>query len=137
MLRITIQNLQDVLDKVSDLEEALDVQEILDESEALLLNRIRQRFLAEEGPDGEMWEQSQRARATDGKTLYDTGTLFHSLQAYADGLNGRAIGTDVPYARFHQLGTKRLPVRAFLGFNEEDLLLCERRILQRVAEALE
>lgn len=137
MLSINLLGLKLFLEKVNRLQKALNETEILDESAALLLNRIRTRFLAEQDPDGNQWKPSQRALATGGRTLFKTGTLFHSLQAYAVGQDDRAIGTDVLYAPFHQFGTPNMVARPFLGFNEDDLSIVEKRIIQRVEEALE
>lgn len=136
MIEISISGLKEVREKVERLTRALDVTEILDESETILLNRIRTRFLAETDPDGNKWVPSKRALRTGGKTLFLTGRLFHSLQAYAKGLDTRAIGTDIPYAPKHQYGLDGLPVRAFLGFNDDDLSVVEKRVMQRVEEAL-
>lgn len=136
MLELTIVGLDALRAKLDKLEAALDVEEILDEAEALMLNRIRARFLAETDPDGVKWIPSKRALKTGGKTLFKTGTLFHSIQAHATGPNERSIGTNVMYGPFHQFGTFKLPRRIFLGFSEEDLFITERRITQRVMEAL-
>jgi len=136
MLSIEVTGLPALAEKLNRLEKALDVQEILDESEALLLNRIRARFLAKTDPDGNQWKPSQRAQITGGKTLFKTGTLFHSIQAHTSAPNERTISTDVFYGPFHQFGTKRMVRRSFLGFSDEDLYLAERRVLQRVMEAI-
>ena len=141
MIEITLDGIKEVREKLAKLEASLDPTEILDEAEALLLNRIRTRFLAETDPDGNKWPESKAAkkrRASGGTgTLFDTGTLFRSLQAYAKGLDERAIGTDVPYAPFLQFGTDKLPARVFLGIGEEDLMLVERLVLLRIEEAVE
>ena len=136
MLSVEILGLPALIDKLNRLDASLDVEDILDESEALLLNRIRTRFLTQEDPDGNTWKPSQRALITGGKTLFKTGTLFHSIQAHTTAPNERTISTDVFYGPFHQFGTKRMVRRAFLGFNDEDLYLAERRVLQRVMEAI-
>lgn len=141
MIEITLGGIKQVLEKLAKLEASLDPTEILDEAEALLLNRIRTRFLAETDPDGNKWPESKAAkkrRAAGGTgTLFDTGTLFHSLQAYAKGLDERAIGTDVPYAPFLQAGTDKMPSRVFLGFSAEDMTLVERLVMLRIEEAVE
>ena len=117
--------------------------DILDEAQALLLNRVRTRFLNTEAPDGSQWLISEAARRRSllglgGKTLFDKGTLFHSIQAYytADP-DERLIGTDVPYAPYHQYGTKYLPVREFLGISQEDIELITRLVIVRVKEIFE
>lgn len=141
MIEITLEGIKEVREKLAKLEASLNPTEILDEAEALLLNRIRTRFLAETDHDGNKWPESKAAkkrRAAGGPgTLFATGTLFHSLQAYIKGLDERAIGTDVPYAPFLQEGTGKMPSRVFLGFGEEDMTLVERLVLLRIEEAVE
>lgn len=150
MLTIEVTGLDELRAKLEALEAALDVEDILDESEALLLNRIRARFLAEEGPDAP-WPESKAAKIrkaggytvrkgkkyTGTGTLFESGTLFHSIHAYSLGPGERAIGTDVRYAPFHQFGLPGfIPPRPFLGFSDEDIGLVEGQIVQRMAEAL-
>ena len=136
MLSVEVVGLAELHAKVDKLEEALNPVAILDEIEALLLNRIRSRFLAETDPDGKKWIPSKRALKDGGKTLFKTGTLFHSIQAHTDGPNERSISTDVPYARPHNFGLGHMPIREFMGFNEEDLDLIVGLVLQRLREAL-
>jgi len=92
---------------------------------ANLLNRQRQRFLKAVDPDGKPWPVSfaalrRTASGRDGKTLFDTGTLFNSIQFGILGPDLSEIGTNVPYATKHQLGEDGNPVRQFLGFTQED-----------------
>lgn len=136
MITVTVTGIPELRKKLKALEKSLNVTDILDESEAILLNRIRARFLAEQNPNNLQWKRSQAAIKENRKTLFKTGTLFHSIQAYKIGRNTRSIGTDVFYAKYHQFGTPTLPIRAFLGMNEDDLMIIERRVLQRITEAL-
>lgn len=136
---LEIIGLEGVLNKVGKLISAIDQVEILDEAEAILLNRTRGRFLAEVDPDGVAWRPSyagmrRRARGGTG-TLFDTGRLFHSIQAYRVGANERDIGTDVPYGRKHQLGIGVVQ-RRFLGISQEDLSIITARVVQRVTGSL-
>lgn len=149
MLSLTLEGFEETILALTKLEGALDSEDIQDEAEALLLNRIRTRFLAEEGPEGP-WIPSVAGmvrkaggyttrngkRYTSTGTLFETGTLFHSIQAAREDDNTRVIFTDVPYAKFVHDGTKYLPTRVFLGFNDEDLSLMVRRVLQRIEEVL-
>lgn len=137
---------------IAKLPGVFDTRAILDEGAAVLFNRMRTRFLQETDPSGHTWPQSQAARdralrGRGGGTLFDTGKLFYSLQLYADSPNTRAIGTNVtneagfPYGIVHQYGLNGLPVRQFLGFNEEEdvpymVTLVATRIAERMAEAL-
>lgn len=116
------------------LRKAIDRVAVLDEAGALLLNRIRTRFLSEAGPHGS-WVPSkagQKRRAAGGTgTLFDTGTLFHSIQLAGSGPDERSIQTDVPYADKHNSGLDGMPQRLFMDVNRDDLLLVERLIKLR------
>lgn len=138
-VQVDQQELEFLLNQLQELEPTNFVRDILDESQALLLNRMRTRFLNTQAPDGSVWPVSKAAiaRNFNGKTLFDTGTLFHSIQGYVTGDNERQIGTDVFYGPFHQFGTKYLPVRAFIGYSDYDLGLVQRLMVRRVTQALE
>jgi len=104
----------------------VDTSELLDEAAAFLLNRIRTRYLKEIDPDLVPWTPSlsgiRRRRRGGTGTLFDTGRLFHSIQAgFLGDPEFRTVETDVPYASHHQLGTGKFPRRAFIGFNDEDV----------------
>jgi phage gpG-like protein len=118
---------------------ALNTRDILDESGAVLFNRMRTRFMTQTDPDGVPWVVSKASlrRLNGGKTLYDTGRLFRSLQLSADGPTSSSIGTDVPYAPYLQMGSETMPARVFLGFGDEDLSVTEALILKRIERALE
>lgn len=131
---INIQGLTEVEDALNKLVGALNLSAIVDESSAVLLNRLRTRFLAQTTPDGVAWTPSKASltRAANGRgggTLYDTGRLFHSLQLSAIGANERAIGTDVPYAPYNDA------TRKFLGFADDDVSVAQEVVLRRVREA--
>ena len=117
-------------------------QAAVEDSGALIFNRIRTNFLAQRAPDGEVWEPSYAAfkRSFEGRgggTLFDTGTLFHSIQLYSVSPYERAIGTDVPYGKFHNFGTATLPKREFLGISDEDYDLALRVFIKRISEAFQ
>jgi len=119
---------------------ALDEEAILDVAGAVLLNRTRTRFLDQVDADGNKWEVSDAARARrasgrDGGTLFDTGTLFHSLHLYKTRPGERAIGTDVFYGAQHQLGLFGFPQREFLGFNQDDANVLKQVVLSRLKAA--
>ena len=129
-------NAKQKLDPIAD--DRLTTQ-MLDETVSILLNRTRQRYLAEVDPEGKPWPPSQagiKRRSKGGTgTLFDTGRLFRSIQLVASSPTERVIGTDVPYAAKHQYGLDGLPVRAFLGVNQEDLFLVDQRLQQLVNRA--
>jgi phage gpG-like protein len=116
---------------------AVTPEVLFEETHAILLNRIRTRFRDGTDPHGIPWVESMAAKkrkslGIGNKTLFDTGRLFHSIQAYKNK-TGYAIGTNVPYAVYHQRGEGQV-TRVFLGFSSDDsdiiksLLL---RVIQR------
>jgi len=56
-----------------------------------------------EGGRPEKWKPSRRAKAKGGQTLIDTGRLRSSI-TYEAGPRELKVGTNVVYARIHQLG---------------------------------
>lgn len=108
--------------------------EIMDMAGPILLNRTRQRYLAQVDPDGRKWVESDAAKrrhelGIGGGTLFNTGTLFHSIQYAARG-NSRVFGTDVSYGAKHQNGIGVIK-RVFLGFSAQDIVLV-RTVAERV-----
>lgn len=120
---------------VNKLDKALDTTEILDEATAIILNRIRQRFLEEKDPEGVPWKASKAAlkRRIGGGTgtLFNTGRLFRSIQLASSTGNQRFIGSDVPYGRFHNEGIGQ-EKRVFLGFSTEDAEIAQKLVLKRL-----
>lgn len=119
MIKIDLVGLPDLTRRFSNLKDAIDTQQILDEGGAVMFNRIRTRFLQQIDPDGVPWIPSKAAIRRNaglpknnpfsgkgtpggkgkkvtrgGGTLFDTGKLFRSLQLYATAPNERAIGTN-------------------------------------------
>lgn len=95
-------------------------------------NSTLQRFARAVGPDGTPWKSSKRVEAAKRakkrrKTLVATGDLRRSIatQAWSDYA---AVGTNLVYARIHQLGGEAgpkarrvtIPARPFLGLSAED-----------------
>jgi phage gpG-like protein len=118
-----------------------EAAEAISEGAALLFNRIRTRYLQQVDPDGIPWQPSEAAlmrkkQGRGGGTLFDTGTLFHSIQLYSISPLEMQIGTDVPYGIYHQEGTIHLPVRQFLGFSLEDADLMNDVMIRRIEELL-
>lgn len=125
---------------VSWLEERFSPTKILDESGAILLSRIRRRFLNEVDAEGTPWIPSQagiKRRAggftyRNGKkytgtgTLFETGNLFRSIQLTAMVDKTRTIKTDVPYAKY------LIDRWDFLGFSDADSAFLEQFYRKRV-----
>jgi len=141
MIEIQVQGQKQLEEKVKLLAGALDTTALLDQSAALLLNNIRRRFLQQVDSSGNRWEPSRAsliraAKGRDGGTLFDTGTMFHSIQVSAVGPTGRAIKTNVNYARKHNEGLLGNIRREFLAFGDRDVDLVKKLIVKRVVEAL-
>ncbi len=99
----------------------------------VLSNSAQDRFDTNIDPEGRAWKPSKRvlgARGKNGKpggrTLTDTGRLKDSIHSAA-GDDAVEVGTDVVYARIHQLGgdagrnhATKLPARPYLGVSADD-----------------
>jgi len=143
LLQVDILGIGDLINTFSRVEQSLIEEDVVDEAGAILLNRIRTRFLDETDPDGRKWVRSPAAIAGKGKgrkgksfaTLFDTGVLFHSIQLFKRGNDVRAIGTDVKYAPVHQKGLNGNVKRVFLGFNDEDETIIQQLLINRIEKA--
>jgi phage gpG-like protein len=145
-----------VITEVGDLDKlfarlavAIDSTAVLDDAGAILLRRIRLRFRSEQDPDGVTWPESKAAaRRKAGKytyrrgrkwtgtgTLFETGDLFHSIQLAGTGPNQRTIASATPYGHYHQEGKGQVR-RAFMGFNNADVIAVEKMVLDRIAREL-
>jgi phage gpG-like protein len=137
MISVNITGDQEIQIQLSALLTGLDIEAILDEATAILLARLRERFLATTDPDNVPWIPSEASikRASTGRgggTLFDTGNLFHSIQESASAPGERSIGTDVPYGIYLQQGTGLLPIRVFLGFGDDDIAIADQLVLTRI-----
>lgn len=117
--------------------EGLATSKILDQVDAMLFNRTRTRYLAQQTPDGETWEKSNAAREENRQTLFDTGNLFHSIQLYRISESKSMQGTDVSYAEAHNEGKQGQVKREFLGFGEDDEQLAHDYILKYLTDLTE
>lgn len=122
-----------IIELITSLEkgEFLPIEQVLDQATTVLLNRTRTRFLDERDPDGKKWIPSKAGRlrreAGGSGTLYDTGSLFHSISLITKKPRSHILGvlpgatnteTGMPvadYAIVHQTG--RWP---FLGVSDAD-----------------
>ncbi len=98
----------------------------------LLRASSRLRFDTELSPDRKKWIPSLRARREGNKTLTDEGNLRRSLVATSDN-DEVNIGTDIEYAKYHQLGIGNNPERAFLGLSAAD----KEKILSLIQDEIE
>jgi phage virion morphogenesis protein len=96
--------------------------------------RTVRRFHAGVSPEGEAWKEIQytrkdtkgRPRKGKAKPLLDTGRLRNSISVNAS-VTEVHVGSNVEYARIHQLGGQAgrgkkvtIPARPYLGLSEED-----------------
>lgn len=94
--------------------------------DALVSGTIK-RFADGEDPEGNPWEASWRAQNEGGKTLVDTGRLRNSID-YVTSPDSVTVGSNVEYARIHQMGGKAgrgrkvtIPARPYLGVSRADM----------------
>ncbi len=108
----------------------------------LLENSTRKRFETKTAPDGEKWadwtDSTKRRYAkpiwrTKNKKRYlaglkprpkerlmrDSSRLLRSLTRHATAQMAQ-VGTNVQYAPYHQLGTKRMVARPMFGISDQD-----------------
>jgi phage gpG-like protein len=118
---------------------------------AVLLQAESKRAFAESrSPEGQAWAPLKRPRnrprerrarkqaarqgrtAAADKVLVDTGLLMMSVTAAGPGgvvaiaPTSVTVGTTVPYAGYHQRGTRRMVARPFLGAGEAAINLIEQ-----------
>lgn len=115
-------------------------QRALDESAASILQRLRESFLQETDPMGVPWVPSKagmkRKALGTGQTLFDTGTLWRSIQLATEESTKeqRVLKTDVTYASFLQ-NHQTVP-RVFLAVGPDHVKAMEEIFLFRMNEAL-
>jgi phage virion morphogenesis protein len=108
-----------------------------------VLNAALDAFKQGQSPWGEKWKPSLRAQGLvkgkkPGKTLVDTGRLRKSIHARATS-EAAEVGTDVVYARIHQLGGTagrgaKIPARPYLPVNEQGLAPDTERTIKALVE---
>lgn len=64
--------------------------------------------------DGNKWK-ARKDNDSSRKLLVKTGRMRQDIRITERGINHRRIGTSVPYAKYHNEGTNRLPQRKFIG----------------------
>lgn len=78
---------------------------------------VRSNFDQSRSPEGQRWPAL--VREPERKPLIKTGALLGSV-GHAVHPDYVAIGYEMPYGRFHQEGTRWIPMRRFLGFRDTD-----------------
>lgn len=96
---------------------------------SVLEGSTRQRFVDKQSPNGVAWAvlMPSTVKAKNGRSniLVDSGDLIRSITFHASN-DSVMIGTDRPYGKYHQTGTKKangntkMVARPFLGLSEDD-----------------
>lgn len=111
----------------------------------MLRSSTVQRFEDGEDPEGTKWKPSKRAQAKGDKTLVDTARLRDSIDSIATSdavMVGSKSGSNVEYARIHQMGGKAgrgrnvtIEPRPYLGVNAEDMSDIQEAVADFIADA--
>ena len=64
--------------------------------------------------DGQKWKE-RKVQDQSRQMLVKTGRMRQDIRVTERGMNHRRVGTTVPYAKYHNEGTDRLPQRKFIG----------------------
>ena len=96
---------------------------------AVIENSTRDRFRTKTAPDGSTWAdlkpstlESKKGR---GSKMVEYGDLMRSITSHANSTSA-VVGTDRPYAKYHQTGTKnqdgseRMEARPIFGISTQD-----------------
>lgn len=96
---------------------------------SVLEGSTRQRFADKQSPNGVAWAvlMPSTVKAKNGRSniLVDSGDLIRSITFHASN-DSVVIGTDRPYGKYHQTGTKKangntkMVARPFLGLSEDN-----------------
>lgn len=102
-----------------------NLRPVMESIGAELESRIANRFETRRDPLGRLWAQWSQSYAEQypedgrGKVLERTGDMLHSLNWRADRSSVR-VGFGVPYAAYHEFGTRRMPRRGLLFADPEN-----------------
>lgn len=108
----------------------------------LLREDAEDAFENERSPTGEKWKalspaykESRFAKGYDGKILHRTGLLIASLNIdYGDDF--AAVGVSETYGIYHQLGTRKMHARPFLGISEEGIDEIKDILIKQIKNAI-
>lgn len=122
-----------------------DLSPVLEEIGASNLTETQHRFEQEQDPGGKPWEQLsettlQYRLGAPPRILRDQGNLYDSLTYKVVPHREVRVGTNLRYARIHQLGGQagrgrrvKIPARPYLGLSEDGA----RELLAIVTDHLE
>ena len=96
---------------------------------SIIENSTRDRFRTKTAPDGSTWADLKpstlKSKKGRGSKMVEYGDLMRSITSYANSTSA-VVGTDRPYAKYHQTGTKnsdgseRMAARPIFGISAED-----------------
>lgn len=120
-------SLSAVVEQLAGLE--INYETLLKAMRQTVIAETKKGFRDERDPDGVPWKPLKYPRRNSkgrDRILQDTGLMRTSVTAGGGGQNIDEIGptylewgTSVPYAKYHQYGTSRIPVRQFLGVGQD------------------
>ena len=119
-----------VADSLSRLQSHLkgDLSPVMQVVGFVVENATRRRIRTEKtAPDGEKWaslapatiKARTRKKTLKGDILVDSGLMLGGM-THETGRTWAIIGTNMPYAAFHQTGTKNMPARPIFGLSAKD-----------------
>ncbi|MEN8721867.1 MAG: phage virion morphogenesis protein [Alphaproteobacteria bacterium] len=119
-----------------------DMTPVMADIASFLESRSIDSFENQIAPDGTPWQPSQAAGERGGLTLVDKARLRDSVAGFY-GSDFAGVGSNLVYARIHQLGGKAgrnqsvaLPARPFLAGYEDDIS-SQFGVLEIVSDYLE
>lgn len=129
MTTVKVEGLAEAISALTEIESRiLDMRPVLEVIGQDIRTLTDDSFENESAPDGSPWaaltqrtiERKRAFNTGDGsfKILQEHGTLRSSIN-FAAAQQSLEIGSNVPYSTAHQLGTKRIPARPFLPFEDD------------------
>ncbi|WP_443092811.1 phage virion morphogenesis protein [Chryseolinea sp. T2] len=92
-------------------------------------------FRKQQSPEGQAWK-SRKDGDGSRSLLVQSGRLRKSIRLTKVTSNGFRIGSSVPYADYHNSGTRRTPQRQFLGRSAVLMRRLERMIKAKILWSL-
>jgi phage gpG-like protein len=141
-------NLESLVSVVIDAAESAadaDYTEALDDAIEILQGFERRLYLEQRDAGGRAWAplaMSTILRKEHGAILVDSGRMYESLTTpngtadtiWETGDTWLRFGTSVPYAHWHQTGTRRMPARPHVGCDQPTADTIARVLGNAVAE---
>jgi phage virion morphogenesis protein len=121
----------ELLDNVNDIYRKLggDLTPLMRGVGSILENSSRDRFRTKTAPDGSSWADLKpstlKSKKGRGSKMVEYGDLMRSITHYANSTSV-AVGSDRPYAKYHQTGTKnsdgsqKMEARPIFGISADD-----------------